>query len=81
MGSSGGLFRICNEFSDYRKSAISTKEGTIIFSSLLVRTHEVSRQVILRYYYVTKHKTVEVPTSLGRSVNTRNIFFFVKHFL
>jgi len=34
MGSSGGLFRICNELSDYTKSAISTKVGTIIFSSL-----------------------------------------------
>jgi hypothetical protein len=34
MGSSGGWFRICNELSDYIKSAISTKEGTIIFSSI-----------------------------------------------
>ena len=34
MGSNGGLFKICNELSDYIKRAISTKEGSIIFSSL-----------------------------------------------
>jgi hypothetical protein len=34
VGSSDGLFRICNELSDHTKSAISTRERPIISSSL-----------------------------------------------